>query len=393
MKTLFKPIMLIVIVALAISCGGGSGKKGDAYISGTIKNAEGTMLYFEQLKPEGAMIIDSVKIGKDGSFAIRKTAHEMDYYRLRLGKPQSPSGYASPKNEVIFISDSTEKLTLSAEMDTKVDNVNNSKNKPTNFVGDPVITGSKQTDILNDLNKYLMKGEKTIDSLNSIYQQTPEKFNQVEGERIFNEVQADRAEYMRRFVDTNTDQFVALQALPFLNPDADLDRFKKVFSALNAKYPKNGWVVNLGLRVEQLTFLAIGTPAPDFSVLTPDDKPIGLKDFKGKYVLVDFWASWCKPCRMENPNVIAAYNKFKGKGFTVFGVSLDQNKDAWKNAIKDDGLVWQHGSDLKYWDSAPAKLYNVTSIPYNVLLDKEGKILAKNLHGPELEVKLAEVLK
>jgi peroxiredoxin len=379
----------IVVIGLALSCGG-SGKKGDAYISGTIKNGDGTMLYFEQLKPEGTVIIDSVKVSKDGSFAIKKTAHEMDYYRLRLGKVQQPSGYASPKNEVIFISDSTEKLTFDAEIDAK----QTSDNKMgLFFVGSPTVTGSKQTDMLNKLNGYLVVGEKTIDSLNNIYSTSPEKFNQAEGERIFNEVQMGRADYMRKFANENTDQFVALQALPFLNPDVDLELFKKVFTALNTKYPKNGWVVNLGLRVDQLSFLAVGTPAPDFSVLTPDDKPIGLKDFKGKYVLVDFWASWCKPCRQENPNVIAAYNKFKGKGFTIFGVSLDQNKDAWKNAIKDDGLVWQHGSDLKYWDSAPAKLYNVTSIPYNVLLDKEGKIVAKNLHGMELETKLAEVLK
>jgi thiol-disulfide isomerase/thioredoxin len=109
--------------------------------------------------------------------------------------------------------------------------------------------------------------------------------------------------------------------------------------------------------------------------------------------LVDFWASWCKPCRAENPNVVATYNKFKGKGFTIFGVSLDQNKEAWISAIKSDGLVWQHGSDLKYWDAAPAKLYNVSSIPYNILIDKEGKIVAKNLHGADLENQLTAVLK
>lgn len=382
-----------VIIALGLSsCGGGS--KGTGYITGTIKNGGGTMVYFEELKPDGVVILDSTKISSNGSFKIKKRAGSMNYYRLRLGNTQTPKGYASPKNEIIFISDSTETLTLDAEMDTNVDAINNNgKNKPTNFSGEPIVKGSKQTDLLNQLNAVLLKGEKTIDSLNSIYQQTPEKFNQVEGERIFNEVQIGRAEYMRKFVDENSSQFVALQALPFLNPDTDIDHFKKVYDELFKIYPKNGWVINLGLRVQQLSFLAVGTQAPDFSILTPEDKPIALKDFKGKYVLVDFWASWCKPCRAENPNVVAAYNKFKGKGFTIFGVSLDQNKEAWISAIKSDGLVWQHGSDLKYWDSAPAKLYNVTSIPYNILLDKDGKIVAKNLHGPELEGKLTEVLK
>jgi len=371
-------IILLVGVILISSCGS-KGKSGNAYISGTITNGKEQTLFFEQLTPEKIVVLDSVKLNKDGSFTIRKKANQMDYYRLRLGKEQTADMYSSPKNVIVFISDSSEQLTVTANGEA----MNN----------DYKVTGSKETDLLVQLNNYLLKGEKTIDSLNKIYQETPQQFNQAEGERIFNDVQKGRADYMRKFVDEHGENFVSLQALPFLNPDADIDRFKSAYEKLNKKFPKNGWVINLGLRVQQLSFLAVGTAAPDFSVLTPEDKPIGLKDFKGKYVLVDFWASWCKPCRQENPNVIAAYNKFKGKGFTIFGVSLDQNKDAWKNAIKDDGLVWQHGSDLKYWDSAPAKLYNVTSIPYNVLLDKEGKIVAKNLHGMELEAKLTEILK
>ena len=122
-------------------------------------------------------------------------------------------------------------------------------------------------------------------------------------------------------------------------------------------------------------------------------KPVSLNSFRGKYVLVDFWASWCGPCREENPNVVAAYNKFKNKNFTILGVSLDKEKSAWLKAIKDDGLTWNHISDLKFWNSIAVPLYKIEGIPYNVLVDPQGKIIAKELRGPDLENKLAEVLK
>jgi peroxiredoxin len=137
----------------------------------------------------------------------------------------------------------------------------------------------------------------------------------------------------------------------------------------------------------------VGGKALDFTLNTPEGKPVSLSSFRGKYVLLDFWASWCGPCRMENPHVVAAYHKFKDKNFTVLGVSLDNNKERWIDAIQRDGLVWTHVSDLKGWASDAARLYGVNAIPQNYLIGPDGTILAKNLRGPQLEEKLLEILK
>ncbi len=137
----------------------------------------------------------------------------------------------------------------------------------------------------------------------------------------------------------------------------------------------------------------VGSVATDFSQNDTSGKSVSLNSFRGKYVLVDFWASWCRPCRMENPNVLAAYNRFKDKNFTVLGVSLDKDKASWVKAINDDKLPWTQISDLQQWGNAAAKMYKIESIPSNMLLDPSGKIVGKNLRGEELEAKLKELIK
>ncbi len=163
------------------------------------------------------------------------------------------------------------------------------------------------------------------------------------------------------------------------------DRFRK-------EWPANYYAKEFVQFVDKQKATAIGQPAPEISLPDPDGKIITLSSFKGKYVLVDFWAKWCGPCRQENPNVVKAYHQFKGKSFDILSVSLDKTREDWVKAIKDDGLVWNHVSDLKYFNSKAAADYNINGIPFSILVDPQGIIVAKNLRGSNLQKKLAEVL-
>jgi peroxiredoxin len=162
-------------------------------------------------------------------------------------------------------------------------------------------------------------------------------------------------------------------------------------SKLIQKYPNVPFVQNLANELERLRAVAIGQMAPEISLPTPEGGIFKLSSLRGDYVLIDFWAEWCKPCRMENPNVLRAYNRFKDQGFKILGVSLDRSRDKWLKGIAEDGLPWNHVSDLNYFNSEAARAYNVSAIPFSVLLDPEGKIIAKNLRGKDLHTKLEEI--
>jgi peroxiredoxin len=188
-------------------------------------------------------------------------------------------------------------------------------------------------------------------------------------------------------------------------PTEDKSVIEKRVEHLTKKFPKHKGVQDIILAYNKfLTEMnkpkptqpvkpVVGNFAPDFTMNDTEGKPISLSQYKGQYILVDFWASWCGPCRGENPNVVAAYKKYKNKNFTVLGVSLDEDKDAWVKAIQKDGLTWKHISDLKGWQSAVVPVYGIEGIPYNVLLDPEGKILATELREKDLDAFLSKTLK
>ena len=170
-----------------------------------------------------------------------------------------------------------------------------------------------------------------------------------------------------------------------LNPDEYLPTLDKLAQDLKKTYTGSFQVDNFVARIEASKKTAIGAPAPEITMLNPAGERVSLSSLKGKLVLVDFWASWCMPCRKENPNVVNLYSKYKEKGFTVFSVSLDDNKEAWLKAIKDDGLTWTHVSDLAGWKSVATTLYNFNSIPTTYLIDRNGNILNRNLRGADLD--------
>jgi peroxiredoxin len=197
------------------------------------------------------------------------------------------------------------------------------------------------------------------------------------------------------FIKANPDSYVSLSVLrEAASPVINVPVIEPVFNSLSSKLKASVAGKEFKETMEQRRALSVGRYAPVFTQNDQFDKPINLSDFRGKYVLIDFWASWCMPCRAENPHVVKAYNKFKDRNFTVIGVSLDRpgKKEDWIKAIQADGLVWTQVSDLKYWDNAVAKLYGIRSVPQNFLLDKEGKIIAENLRGEDLMNKLAELL-
>jgi thiol-disulfide isomerase/thioredoxin len=209
--------------------------------------------------------------------------------------------------------------------------------------------------------------------------------------------QAEQATYLNAYADTCKNPFVAYVAVSNTPIDQYYTTYEKVIKLLEQKIPQSRFTAELKstvLRTMAAANTAIGKVPPDLKLSSPDGKTYSLSDLRGKVVLLDFWASWCGPCRKENPVVVAAYNAYKAKGFEIYSVSLDKSVEPWKAAIEKDQLSWQyHVSDLGGWNSQAAAAYAVGSIPQNFLLDKDGKIIAKNLRGEALEAKLAEVMK
>ncbi|ULQ55111.1 TlpA family protein disulfide reductase [Flavihumibacter rivuli] len=211
--------------------------------------------------------------------------------------------------------------------------------------------------------------------------------------------------YMKEVLNKTSHPAVSLFVLGMSSRSMQKDDFETVLNTTVKKFPEHLTLKSLKqtydmqqaqvaeMEKQRASKSLVGKPAPELSLPDANGKNIAISSFRGKYVLVDFWASWCGPCRQENPNVVRAFEKYRDKNFTILGVSLDKEKDAWLKAIEKDRLTWTHISDLKFWDSESVKVYGFEGIPYNVLIDPNGTVIAENLRGFDLDKKLSEVLK
>ena len=392
-----KKIMLVALAAILFQACQSDKSGNQAFrVEGKLKDTTFELLYLEEvpLETNRPSIVDSTRPDKKGNFTLNAPAAEDRIYYVRAAQQTYPL--------FAVVNDSK-----SIDVEFKFERLDGQLS--------PVYTvkGSTASQQLRDFSFRLNDGMRNIlnqrvgldtnmkkgasDSLLRSYQErilTQAKSLYTMTDSILNAKEITPSTYvliLGFYQSAASNPGFGLQGFT-------LDEIGKKLEKLGSQFPKHAGLAAFRKQLDQEIQKSkglVGFAAPEFTLPDVNGKPIALNSFRGKWVLVDFWASWCKPCRMENPNVVAAYRQFKNKNFTILGVSLDRpdGREDWMKAIQQDKLDWTHVSDLKFWESAVVPMYNIQGIPYNVLLDPQGKVVAENLRGGDLAKKLSEVLK
>ena len=378
-----RKITLVLAVLFLISCTGGANEvahleEGNFItISGTVGYPQNGLILLEQYQGSQRVttVIDTLPFDQSTyKFSKAVNIESPGYYKLNFYNKQAVNLILNKDN-------------ITVNVDGNAQN------------GHAEVIGSSDHDFIQEMQQ-----------LNQAFQSSPEiaqintdfmAANQTGDQNVMDELRAKYLELDANFkkqmaakIESVGASLGALEILKngrILDKDQNFETFSKFAVVIKNEIPNSPVVNEFVAEVERMKKLAIGEIAPDIRLPNPDGEMVSLSSLRGNYVLVDFWAKWCRPCRMENPNVVRMYNKFNDRGFEVFGVSLDRNRQDWLQAIEQDGLNWTQVSDLKYWQSDAAKLYNISAIPFALLLDPEGRIIGKNLRGKLLENKLEEI--
>lgn len=337
---------------------------------------DGTLVYLErQDEVKGTVAIDSAKISK-GVFTMKGMAVEPAVSFIQV---------KGVEGKIAFILDQG--------------NINFTIYKDS--IAKSTIAGTKDNEALQKFNVFSQKVQQKMQDFQTL---NMEKMNTAQANKDnatiqqlmdqFGVLQNELIAYTSSYPEKNPTSFLSVLLLDnmFNQPEVDMKKIKMVYGTLTAKLQKTKPGLAIKSKIENFKDISEGNVAPDFSGPTPDGKTLSLKQAMGKVTIIDFWASWCGPCRKENPNVVALYNEFHAKGLNIIGVSLDKDDAKWKEAIAKDGLTWSHVSNLQFWTDPIAVLYNIKSIPATYIIDEKGVIIATNLRGDELRAKIASIL-